>query len=68
MKRFIGAVYGIFLENFLNRIHSWQKRFEKDYLGYCRNGCKQCYKWYGYCRSQREGTPYKKFRRKYHSN
>ena len=32
MKRFIGAAYGIFLESFLDRIHSWQKRFEKDYL------------------------------------
>lgn len=25
-----------------------------------------CYKWNGYCRSQASGTPYKKFRRKYH--
>lgn len=44
-----------------------QAGVEKDYLGYCRNGCKECYKWNGYCRSHREGTPYKRFRRKYHS-
>jgi len=45
---------------------TWQKRFEKEYLNYCRTGCKNCYKWNGYCRSQASGTPYKKFRRKYH--
>lgn len=38
----------------------------KEYLNYCRTGCKNCYKWNGYCRSQASGTPYKKFRRKYH--
>ena len=63
-KRVIGAVYGIFLEPVLDRIAKWKYRFEKDYLRYCRTGCKDCYKWNGYCRSQREATPYKKFRKK----
>lgn len=66
IKRIIGALYGIFLEEPLDRLHNWQKRFEKEYLNYCRTGCKNCYKWNGYCRSQASGTPYKKFRRKYH--
>ena len=64
IKRIIGALYGIFLEEPLDRLHNWQKRFEKEYLNYCRTGCKNCYKWNGYCRSQASGTPYKKFRRK----
>lgn len=63
-KRIIGAFYGIFMENLLDKIVNWKIRFERDYLGYCRNGCKECYMWNGYCRSEREGTPYKKFRRK----
>ena len=52
IKRIIGALYGIFLEEPLDRLHNWQKRFEKEYLNYCRTGCKNCYKWNGYCRSQ----------------
>ena len=63
MKRIIGALYGIFLETPLDRLHNWKCAFEKEYLRYCRTGCKDCYKWNGYCRSKREGTPYKKFRR-----
>lgn len=66
MKKIIGALYGIFLETPLDRLHNWKCVFEKEYLRYCRTGCKDCYKWNGYCRSKREGTPYKKFRRKYH--
>lgn len=65
-KRIIGALYGIFMEPILDKICNWKKRFEKEYLNYCRTGCKECYKWNGYCRSTREGTPYKKFRRKYY--
>lgn len=65
-KRIIGALYGIFLEPVLDKIHDWQSRFEKEYLNYCRTGCKDCYKWNGYCRSEKEGTPYKKFRRKHY--
>lgn len=63
-KRIIGALYGIFLEGILFKINNWQYKFEKEYLMYCRTGCKDCYKWNGYCRSEREGTPYKKFRKK----
>lgn len=63
-KRVIGALYGIFLEPALDRLANWKQRVEKDYLGYCRRGCAECYKWNGYCRSERAGTPYKKFRRK----
>lgn len=66
IKRVIGALYGIFLEEPLDRLHNWQRRFEKEYLNYCRTGCRDCYKWNGYYRSRKEGTPYKKFRRKYH--
>lgn len=40
IKRIIGALYGIFLEGPLDRLHNWQKRFEKEYLNYCRTGCK----------------------------
>jgi hypothetical protein len=29
IKRIIGALYGIFLEEPLDRLHNWQKRFEK---------------------------------------
>ena len=32
IKRIIGALYGIFLEEPLDRLHNWQKRFEKEYL------------------------------------
>lgn len=66
IKRIVGALYGIFLEKPLNSLHNWQKRFEKEYLNYCRTGCENCYKWNGYCRSKESGTPYKKFRRKYY--
>lgn len=67
-KRIIGALYGIILEPILNRMNRWKGKLEKEYLGYCRKGCKECYKWKGYCRSEKEGTPYNKFRRKYHHN
>lgn len=66
MKRIIGALYGIFLEPILDKINNWKIWIEKDYLRYCRTGCRDCYKWNGYCRSPIEGTPYKKIRRKYH--
>ncbi|MDE7203196.1 MAG: hypothetical protein K2N34_01620 [Lachnospiraceae bacterium] len=66
MKRLIGALYGILLEKPLNSLYNWKCRFEKEYLRYCRTGCKDCYKWNAYCRSENEGTPYKKFRKKYH--
>lgn len=65
-KRFLGAVYGIFIEPILDRLHNWQSRVENEYFHYCRTGCKDCYKWNGYCRSEKDGTPYKKFRRKHH--
>ena len=34
IKRIIGALYGIFLEEPLDRLHNWQKRFEKEFLEY----------------------------------
>ena len=37
-----GAIWD-FLEETLDRLHNWQKRFEKEYLNYCRTGCKNCY-------------------------
>lgn len=43
-KRIIGALYGIFLEPVLDRVHNWRYRFEHEYLNYCRSGCKDCYK------------------------
>jgi hypothetical protein len=61
-KRLIGAIYGIFIEKPLRKLCNWKKDFEKEYLGYCKNGCVNCYKWNGICRDKREGTPYKKFR------
>ena len=54
IKRVIGALYGIFLEEPLSSLHNWQCRFEKEYLNYCRTGCRDCYKWNGYCRSRKE--------------
>lgn len=66
-KKVIGGLYGIFLESLLRKANNWRIKFEKEYLCYCRNGCKQCYKWNCYCRSEKEGTPYKKFRRKYYN-
>lgn len=65
-KRIIGTLYGIILEPVLDRVYNWKSRFEHEYLNYCRTGCKDCYKWNGYCRSTRGETPYKKFRRKYY--
>lgn len=64
MKRLAGALYGIFLEPVLDRICRWKGRIEKDFFRYCMNGCKNCYKWRCAVRSEREGSPYRKFRKK----
>ncbi len=64
MKRLAGALYGIFLEPALDRICRWKSRIEKDYFRFCRNGCKNCYKWRCAVRREREGSPYRKFRKK----
>lgn len=61
-KRIIGALYGIFLFPILERIMNWKTGFEKDYLRYCRSGCAECYRWRCAARSQKQGTPYRKFR------
>ena len=63
-KCIAGALYGIFLENTLDKIHNWQAHFEKDYLNYCRTGCENCYKWNAYCRSEKDVSPYEKFIKK----
>ena len=64
MKRLTGALYGIFMEPVLDRICRWKGRIEKDYFRFCRNGCKTCYKWRCAVRSEQEGSPYRKFRKK----
>ena len=63
MKRVFGALYGIFLEPTLDKILYWKLNFEKERLGYCKNGCGKCYRWKCPVRSKKQGTPYKKFRR-----
>lgn len=41
IKRIIGAVIRVFLEEPLERLHNWQKRFEKEYLNYWPDGVQE---------------------------
>ena len=66
MKRLISMLYCVLLMkpfgNIVFSLQKWEKRIEKDYLGFCVNGCENCYKWKCAVRDK-DLTPYKKFRR-----
>jgi hypothetical protein len=62
MKKIIAWLYWWVLRKPLRAMAKWPKRIEKDFLGYCCNGCENCYSW-GCCVRRAGQTPYRKFRR-----
>jgi hypothetical protein len=62
MKKIVAWLYWYILRWPLREMAKWPKRIEKGFLGYCCNGCGNCYSWG--CPSRVLGrTPYNKFRR-----
>lgn len=66
MKKTISFLYWHTLRKPLHWVSCISRKaiylIEKEYLGYCRNECKNCYKWRCCVRDPGE-TPFKKCRR-----
>jgi len=65
-KKVIAWVYYWFLRKPLLAMVKWPDQIE-EFLGYCCNGCENCYAWRCSDCIFRQ-TPYRKFRRKHKKN